>query len=148
MLAEGRLGRSHGHWDSREKSKAEGVISDDLLSFIRASIRSTWALELLLLMRRQSPRPAAPEELVLALRATPGLVGSCLDQLQTAGLVVKEESGLWRYAPAAPALDQLSGELEAAYAERPVAVINAIMTTPTEKLKSFADAFRFPKKDD
>jgi len=124
------------------------VISDDLLSFIRASIRSTWALELLLLMRKQAPRASAPEELVLALRATPTLVGACLDQLQTAGLVVREETGLWRYAPAAPTLDQLTTELEAAYAEKPVTIINAIVATPSDRLKSFADAFRFPKKDD
>jgi DNA-binding IclR family transcriptional regulator len=124
------------------------VISDDLLSFIRASIRSTWALELLLLMRKQAPRAASVEELVLALRATPTLVSVCLDQLQTAGLVVREEDGAWRYAPAAPALDQLAAELEAAYAERPVSIVNAIMNTPSDRLKSFADAFRFPKKDD
>jgi hypothetical protein len=124
------------------------VISEDLLSFIRASIRSTWALELLLLMRKQAGRVAAPEELVRALRSTPSLINTCLEQLQQAGLVVREDSGAWRYAPAAPALDQLTGELEAAYAERPVAVINAIMNTPSDRLKSFADAFRFPKKDD
>lgn len=124
------------------------MISDDLLSFIRASIRSTWALELLLLMRKQAPRAASVEELVLALRATPTLVSVCLDQLQTAGLVVREEDGAWRYAPAAPALDQLAAELEAAYAERPVSIVNAIMNTPSDRLKSFADAFRFPKKDD
>ncbi len=124
------------------------MISADLLSFIRASIRSTWALELLLLMRKQAPRAAAPEELVLALRATTSLVNTCLDQLQTAGLVVREDDGRWRYAPAASTLDELTGQLEAAYAERPVTVINAIMATPTDRLKSFADAFRFPKKDD
>jgi hypothetical protein len=124
------------------------VISDDLLSFIRASIRSTWALELLLFMRKQAPRASAPDDLVRALRATPALIGSCLTQLQTAGLVVREESGAWRYAPASPALDQLTAELEAVYAERPVAIVNAIMTTPTDRLRSFADAFRFPRKDD
>jgi hypothetical protein len=124
------------------------VLSEDLLSFIRASIRSTWALELLLLMRKRAPHASAPGELVLALRAAPTLVGTCLDQLQQAGLIVREESGHWRYAPAAPALDQLVGELEAAYAERPVTIVNAIMATPTDRLKSFADAFRFPKKDD
>jgi hypothetical protein len=124
------------------------VISDDLLSFIKASIRSTWALELLLLMRKEAPRATPPDELVLALRATPTLVGACLDQLQTAGLVVREETGLWRYAPVAPALDQLAAELEAAYAEKPVSIINAIVATPSDRLKSFADAFRFPKKDD
>jgi len=124
------------------------VISNDLLSFIRASVRSTWALELLLLMRKQAPRAYAPDELVLALRASPSLVATCLDQLQTAGLAMREENGAWRYAPAAPALDELSQQLADAYAERPVAVINAIMTAPTDRLKSFADAFRFPKKDD
>ena len=124
------------------------MISDDLLSFIRASIRSTWALELLLLMRKQAPKASAAEALVLALRATPSLVETCLNQLQTAGLVVREESGAWRYAPAAPALDELASELEAAYAEKPVTIINAIMAAPMDRLKTFADAFRFPKKDD
>jgi hypothetical protein len=56
------------------------VISDDLLSFIRASVRSTWALELLLLMRKQAPRAFAPEELVLALRASRSRVATCVDQ--------------------------------------------------------------------
>lgn len=134
--------------DSEGIFEGSGVISEDLSGFIRASIRSTWALELLLLMRKQAPRTATPDELVLALRATPTLVGACLDQLLTAGLVVREETGAWRYAPAAPALDRLVAELEAAYAEKPVTIINAIVATPTDKLKSFADAFRFPRKDD
>jgi hypothetical protein len=124
------------------------VISEDLLTFIRASIRSTWALELLLLMRKQAPRGSSPDELVLALRATPTLVNACLDQLQRAGLVVQEHGGAWRYAPASPALDQIVAELDAAYAEKPVTVINAIMAAPTDRLKTFADAFRFPKKKD
>ena len=124
------------------------MISDDLLSFIRASIRSTWAIELLLLMRKQAPQAFAPEELVRALRSSDSLIDTCLEQLQQAGLVIRDDAGGWRYGPAAPALDQLTAELESAYAERPVAVINAIMTTPSDRLKSFADAFRFPKKDE
>ena len=146
MLGGERLGRSHVLWTQR-KIRRLRVISDDLLSFIRASIRSTWALELLLLMRTRASQAATPDELVRALRSTPTLITTCLEQLQQAGLVREESSG-WRYAPAAPALDQLTAELEAAYAERPVAVVNAIMTTPSDRLKSFADAFRFPKKDD
>jgi hypothetical protein len=54
------------------------VISEDLLSFIRASIRSTWALELLLLMRKQAAQAFVPEELVRALRSTPTLINTCL----------------------------------------------------------------------
>lgn len=124
------------------------MLDEDLLSFVRASIRSTWALELLLLVRRQAPRAFALDELVLALRATATLVATCLGQLQSAGLVVREESGLWRYAPAAPALDELAAKLDHAYVERPVGVINAIVASPDDRLQSFADAFRFPKKSD
>jgi hypothetical protein len=124
------------------------MLDEDLLSFVRASIRSTWALELLLLVRKQSPRAFAAEELVLALRATPSLVSTCLDQLQTAGLLIQEGDGKWRYAPAAPALDGMSAKLEEAYGERPFAVINAIVASPNDRLKNFSDAFRFPKKDD
>ena len=100
----------------------------------------------MLLLRKQAPRAFAADELVLALRATPALVSTCLDQLQAAGLIVPDD-GRWRYAPAAPALDELSGKLEQVYAERPIAVINTIVASPNDRLKSFADAFRFPKKD-
>jgi hypothetical protein len=124
------------------------MLDEDLLSFVRASVRSTWALELLLLLRKQAPRAFAAEELVLALRASPTLVSTCLDQLQTSGLLVREDDGKWRYAPAAPALDVISAKLEQAYAERPVAIINAIAASPSDRLKNFSDAFRFPKKDD
>lgn len=124
------------------------MLDADLLDFIRASIRSTWALELLLLLRRQKPRAFRPDELVLALRGTPSLVDSCLDQLLKSGLVARNDSGAWIYAPASPGLEHLATQLEDAYAERPVTIINAIVASPNERLKSFADAFKLPKKDD
>jgi len=124
------------------------AVDAGLLNFIRASIKSTWALELLLLMQRQSPRAFHPEELVRALRGTNTLVNTCLEQLLASGLVVREEDGTWRYAPASPALEELVVQLEGAYAEKPVSVINAIVASPNERLKSFADAFKLPKKDD
>jgi hypothetical protein len=124
------------------------VLDDELLTFIRGAFRSTWALELLLLMRGEAQRAFAADDLVLALRATPGLINGCLRQLQQAGLVASEESGAWRYAPASPALEQLSERLQAAYSERPVAVITAIVDQPSNRLRSFSDAFRFPRKDE
>jgi len=124
------------------------VLDDDLLSFIRGSIRSTWALELLLLLRRQAPRACAPEELVRELRATPLLISGCIEQLQNTGLVACDLGGVCRYAPASPALDQLCAQLARVYEERPVAVVNAIVASPNDRLKTFADAFRFTKKDE
>lgn len=124
------------------------MLDDELLGFIRATFRSTWALELLLLLRREQTRAYAADDLVLTLRATPGLIGGCLQQLQRAGLVAHDESGKWRYAPSGEALDQLTDRLATAYTERPVAVITAIVEQPSDRLRSFSDAFRFPLKDE
>lgn len=124
-----------------------GMLDNDVVSFIKASIRSTWALELLLLMRAKADVAFTVDELVRALRASPTLIASCLEQLQRAGLALGSGE-TWRYAPAAPALDELVEKLERAYAERPVAIINTIVGTPNDRLKSFSDAFKFPRKGD
>lgn len=119
-------------------------VDQDLLSFIREHIRSVWALELLLLLKRDPERRWTPDELVRELRASAPLVANNLEALQRAGLTACEEDGRCRYAPAAPVLDKLCNELEAAYRERPVALINVI-ASPPDKLQSLADAFRIRK---
>jgi predicted transcriptional regulator len=113
----------------------------ELLELIRQSVRSVWALELLLLLRRERARSWTPEELVSELRASHTLVGDNLPVLQAAGLVLSEE-GRYRYAPATPVLEQLCGRLEEEYRLRPVAVINAIASSPNDRLHKLANAFR------
>ncbi len=115
---------------------------------MKSCIQSTWALELLLLARAEAPRTFTRDELVLQLRATRSLMSACSSQLQSAGLLSCDEAGNCRYAPATPVLEQLCEQLERAYRERPVAVINAIVATPSDRLRDFADAFRFTKKDE
>lgn len=124
------------------------MLDADLLSFIKGSIRSTWALELLLLLRKRAPQAIAREVLVLELRGSRTLIDGCARQLAQAGLVTIDENGAVRYAPASPLLDDICAKLESAYAERPVTIINAIVASPNDRLQSFADAFRFTKKDD
>jgi hypothetical protein len=124
------------------------VLDEDVLAFVRASIRSTWALELLLLLRRHAPQAFTADELVRDLRASPTLIATCLDQLEGAGVVARDAGRNWRYAPASPPLFALIDKLEAAYAERPVALISVIVGSPNDRLRSFSDAFRFPKKGD
>lgn len=120
----------------------------DLQTFIRGSIQSIWALELLLHLRKRAPQPAAQADLVRDLRATRQLVETCVKQLQAAGLVACEEGGRCRYAPATPALEALAAQLESVYRERPLAVTEVIVSSPSERLKSFADAFRLKPKDE
>ena len=116
------------------------MLDEDLLSFIQGSIRSVWALEVLLLLRRTSDRTWNAADLALELRANERLVGDQLVSLQTAGLLACDAE--CRYAPAAPALDALCGRLETAYRERSGQVIKAIMAGPNDKLQIFANAFR------
>ncbi|MFC3079267.1 hypothetical protein ACFODL_14310 [Phenylobacterium terrae] len=119
-------------------------VDQDLLTFIREHIRSVWALELLLLLKRDPERRWTPDELVRELRASGPLIANNLEALQRAGLTACEEDGRCRYAPAAGVLDRLANELEANYRERPVALINVI-ASPPDKLQSLADAFRIRK---
>lgn len=123
---------------------ALGPVDHDLLGFIREHIGSVWALELLLLMRRQPDRDWAAQDLVAELRASTSLVGDNLVRLQRAGLISSTDDGRFRFAPAGPALTGLCDELDAAYRQRPVQVINAI-AAPPDKLQALADAFRIKR---
>jgi len=115
----------------------------ELFQFVKGSIRSVWALELLLLMRANRDRNWTAEQLVTELRASTPLVLQVLQTFHQAGLVREVEPGCFEYAPASATLEVRCDELERAYRERPVTVINAIVASTSDDLKSFADAFRF-----
>jgi hypothetical protein len=114
----------------------------DLSSFIREHVRSVWGVELLLLLRRDPGRCWTAAELVGELRASTSLVSDNAQRFERSGLVVLDDGGCYRYAPANSVLDELCGALEAAYRARPVAVVNMI-AKPRDPLQSLADAFKF-----
>lgn len=114
----------------------------DILAFVGATVKSVWALELLLLMRRERGRDWRLPELVLELRASTLVVAEAIESLQSAGLVATDETGEWCYRPASEQLDSFVEGAQSLYAAKPVSVINAIATAPSEKLRIFAEAFR------
>lgn len=120
------------------------MIERDLVDFIHTSIRSVWTLELLLCLRRSPGRIWTDAELVREMRASDLIVSEGLSTLRTVGLVRPEEGG-HRYAPASAVIAGLVDRLERLYRDRPVAVTKAIFAAPNERLKTFADAFRFRK---
>jgi hypothetical protein len=113
----------------------------DLAAFVREHVRSVWAVELLLLLRRDRERCWLPDALVAELRASTNLVGDNLSAFERGGLAVCDDAGCWRYAPANPALDDLVERLEKAYRERPVRVINLI--SRPDPIQGLADAFKW-----
>jgi hypothetical protein len=55
---------------------------------------------------------------------------------------VLTENGRYRYAPANPLLEKLCARLDEEYRLRPVTVINAIASSPNDRLHKLANAFR------
>lgn len=115
---------------------------EELISFIGASFRSVWALELLCHLRRSGGTARSPDELIASLRASDLVVRTSLAELVAAGLVSTDREGHATYAPASPDLDRLAGEVEAHYATSPDAVRRIIVRAANPGLAAFADAFR------
>jgi hypothetical protein len=118
------------------------VTDDDLFDFISTSISSVWALEVLLLLNRYRERSWQAESLIQELRSSPVVIEEALKGLQGAGLVMQDSETTYRYRAASAQFDELVSELQETYAAKPMAVIKAIMSAPTDKLRAFSDAFK------
>lgn len=119
-------------------------LDPDLATFIESALPSVWALETLLVMRRDPDRIWTAEALVGETRSSLNLMNDCLRKLERAGLVAATEGG-HRYRPATPRLVELVDRLDATYALRPFSVTGVIMANRSNALKGFADSFRLGK---
>ena len=117
--------------------------SDDLIRFIGSSFRSVWALELLLVLKRDA-RVWSREELVANMRASELVVSKALDALVSAGLASVENEGAL-YMPINDEVATCVDQLEQVYAVRPDAVRRAIVSATATGAAAFADAFRLRK---
>lgn len=118
------------------------MTEDDVLAFIARSIGSVWALELLLLLKRDADRGWNAESLIRELRSSPIVIDEALKQLQNAGLVKQVDARTFRYHAASPLLDEIASEIANVYAIKPMAVIRAVVDARTDKLRAFSDAFK------
>ena len=122
----------------------EKVVSEEqIFSFLQTRIRSVWALELLVLLAREPTRMWQSDELVREMHSSTVVVDQALNNLQTVGLVERTTEGGCRFAPVSAELKELAGKIEEVYAAKPTAIIKAILTAPDDKLRTFADAFKF-----
>ena len=117
----------------------------EVKEFIANCVRSVWALELLLVLRRDDRRAWNVDELTTELRSSAFVVADVLAGFQQAGLVAQDAEGRFRYAPAASHLDRAVEQIASAYAGRPLAVSKEILAAGNDKIRSFADAFKIKK---
>lgn len=112
----------------------------DLTSFIASSFRSVWALDLLLLLKRED-RPCSREELVALMRASPSVIENALDALVAAGLAGMDGDDP-TYMPTGKDVAALVDQTEQLYASRPDYVRRLIVASSNKGLAAFSDAFR------
>lgn len=119
------------------------ISEDTVLAFAASVFKSVWALELLLVLKRDAARVWEAAELIRELRSSQVVVADALGGLLAAGLITEQESGRYRYRPVSAEIDDLVSELQKIYAVKPAAVIREIVTTPNRKLQQLSDAFKF-----
>jgi hypothetical protein len=117
--------------------------SDELLRFVASSFRSVWALELLLILKREH-RAWSSEELVSTMRASELVVSKAVDGLVAAGLASLDGHGVI-YMPINDEVASCVDQIESLYAVRPDAVRRAIVSATSSGASAFADAFKLRK---
>jgi hypothetical protein len=120
------------------------VYSEDAKAFIRAAVRSVWALELLLFLRAHVGQTWDVKALTRELRAAEPLIQEMIGIFRAVGVIGGEEI---RYAPATEQIDGIVCEIADEYTRRPISAIKEIYALETSKIQDFANAFRIKKKD-
>ncbi len=101
----------------------------------------------MMLLMRNEPRDWSAAEAARELRIQPESVQDRMETLTRTGVLADEGGGKYRYGPRIQALGRDVDAVAAAYAERRVTVINLIATKHLERIKTFADAFKFKGGD-
>jgi hypothetical protein len=120
-------------------------IPEEVKRFMTDNIISLFQLETLLLLYTRREMEWSVEDTDRELHIGPQLAKTQLVDLHSRGLLSASETPdtLYRYNPSSDQLDQAVSALATAYKERRVSVISFIFSKPFDKVRIFADAFRF-----
>lgn len=119
------------------------MTESEAMDFVRTSLGSVWALELLVLLGGERERSWRLEEIVRESRSSSAAVSHALLLLEAAGLIAKTNAREYRYQPSSPELDTIGELVRKIYSTKPTTVIAAMFKSPNHKLREFAQAFKF-----
>lgn len=116
---------------------------EEVLAFIHTDLGSVCAVELLLLLKRDTGKDWQRQKLISALRSSSMAVTQAISRLQAAGMISEKSPGTYRFEPRSPRHQEMAAAIERISAEKPMTLIKAIAEIPNEKLRNFSDAFKF-----
>lgn len=123
-------------------------IDKSVCEFIREHIGSVIELEGLLLLSRDPSRSWTAAEVARELRITADWTQEFLTKLRTKGLLRERPGRVPAYAfdGSSYAFSQTVSRLAQAYARQRISVVELIYSKPDDEILTFADAFKFWKK--
>jgi hypothetical protein len=115
-----------------------------LLRFIRHSVPTYQAAEVLLFLARHEERWFTLEEVAAAMSPSVVTLPALREYAAVfaAAGVVAEQDGRFTYRPESPDTAAAVGELATAYNERPVTLIKTIYRIADSRIQSFSDSFK------
>lgn len=124
--------------------------SESVRHLLREALTSFERLEVLLFLHKNASGAFTGVAIGEALHIQAELVEEAAEGLVSCGLLVREDAGAFRFAPATPALASAASELAVAYRDHSAAVLSAMSVNAIERIRSgpmrgFADAFVFWK---
>jgi hypothetical protein len=126
-----------------------GVIPSEVKEFILRHITSVEEMEVLFFLRDRRDLSWTADAISAQFRSSVPSIEQRLNDLQSRALVARGDTpGSYRYWPKEPVLEDLVAKLAQCYAERRISIIELIYTRPSDKLRSFADAFRIKEETD
>ena len=117
-------------------------LSEPANRFIGRHIRSMNSLELLLYMRDHADAGISARQVTEALRGNAAAMADMLTFFKSHELLAEDAPGMFHYRPRTPDDETVLAELAWLFRQRPVALMDAILASPSDKIRSFADAFR------
>lgn len=121
-----------------------GELPASVRALIEQHIPSALDLEVLLALHREE-RAWQPAELARELRTDPTATESALRKFAEARILAVDDDG-YVHRPASPDLARAVDDLADVYARRRVRVIEFIYKRPSERVTTFADAFRLRRE--
>jgi hypothetical protein len=124
------------------------VLAADVERFLLDHVDSVAQLDALVLLHGRAPAELRVEAVARELGVDTAWAIRELTALADAGALGRRDHSppAFRYAPASDALRATVDGVVRAYRERPVTVVEILMTKPSRHIRSFADAFRLRKE--